>query len=67
MILVRLHFFRQRFKHIIQEQRRLDYEREKNFSLGRTISRANPVQGVKNVKRRLSMSLGGAAKASQPL
>lgn len=67
MILVRLHFFRQKFKHIIQEQRRLDYEREKgekNFSLSRTMSRVNPVQGVKNVKRRLSMSLGGGGKVS---
>jgi hypothetical protein len=62
MILVRLHFFRQRFKNIIKEQRRLDYEAEKQdktFSLSRTMSRVNPVQGVKNAKRRLSMSLGG--------
>jgi hypothetical protein len=67
MILVRIHFFRQRFKYIIKEQRRLDYEREKQdkgFSLGRTMSIINPVQGVKNVKRKLSMSIGNKVSLS---
>jgi hypothetical protein len=57
MILVRLYFFRQEFKHVILEAKRKQEaaarERgEKKFNLSRTISRAVPVS---TIKRRLSM------------
>jgi hypothetical protein len=57
MILVRIYFFRQEFKHVILEAKRKREEAarekgEKKFNLTRTISRAVPVS---TIKRRLSM------------
>lgn len=52
MIMVRLHFFRAEFKHIIEERQK------KKFSLARTISRVGTTakQPFSGVKRRFSMN-----------
>lgn len=65
MIVARLHFFRQKFRHVIEEQRRRDSKRGTGFNLSRTLSRVNPTEGMKEVKRRMSSSLRMGNKVSR--
>ncbi|KAI9633595.1 cation transport protein-domain-containing protein [Dioszegia hungarica] len=66
MIVARLHFFRQKFRHVIEEQRRRDSKRGTGFNLSRTLSRVNPTEGMKEVKRRMSSSLRMGNKVDSP-
>ncbi|KAL7422889.1 hypothetical protein Q5752_002186 [Cryptotrichosporon argae] len=51
MVVVRRHFFRQRFKHVIKERQ----QRQNTFSLSRTFSRVTPaVQPLNTLRQRLT-------------